>query len=51
MVVTIRALKLHGGGPSVTPGKVLPNEYITENLKLVDEGCSHMQHHIKNCAK
>ncbi len=48
LVVTIRALKMHGGGPPVSAGKPLDTAYTTENLKLLDDGCGNMQHHIKN---
>lgn len=30
IVATVRALKMHGGGPSVTPGATLPKEYREE---------------------
>ena len=30
LVASIRALKLHGGGPKVDPGSRLPVEYCTE---------------------
>ncbi|KAJ3361354.1 tetrahydrofolate synthase [Allomyces javanicus] len=45
---TIRALKMHGGGPAVTPGKPLPAEYRTENLDLLRVGVANMQKHIRN---
>ena len=38
LVGTIRALKMHGGGPKVTPGKPLPAEYVEENLELLQAG-------------
>jgi len=38
VVGTIRALKMHGGGPQVTPGKPLGPEYTQENLDLLEEG-------------
>jgi formate--tetrahydrofolate ligase len=43
---TIRALKMHGGGPKVVAGKALPDEYTKENQKLVEKGCENMVHHI-----
>jgi len=43
---TIRALKMHGGGPKVVPGIKLPDEYTKENLELVEKGCVNMIHHI-----
>ncbi|XP_033847020.1 monofunctional C1-tetrahydrofolate synthase, mitochondrial [Periophthalmus magnuspinnatus] len=39
LVATVRALKMHGGGPSVSAGAPLPKEYIDENLDLVAGGC------------
>ncbi|KAM3603476.1 uncharacterized protein V6R79_023162 [Siganus canaliculatus] len=39
LVATVRALKMHGGGPSVSAGAPLPREYIDENLSLVEGGC------------
>ncbi|MFO8010604.1 MAG: formate--tetrahydrofolate ligase [Dehalococcoidia bacterium] len=46
LTVTIRALKMHGGGPKVVAGKALPAEYKEENLDLVDKGCENMVHMI-----
>jgi formate--tetrahydrofolate ligase len=46
LVVTVRALKMHGGGPRVTPGLPIPEEYTKENLKLVEAGIPNMLHHI-----
>lgn len=46
LVVTIRALKMHGGGPAVRPGLPLPEEYSKENLKLLEKGLPNMLHHI-----
>ncbi|XP_029705562.1 monofunctional C1-tetrahydrofolate synthase, mitochondrial isoform X1 [Takifugu rubripes] len=39
LVATVRALKMHGGGPNVSAGTPLPREYIDENLDLVAGGC------------
>uniref|UniRef100_A0A667Z3L9 formate--tetrahydrofolate ligase n=1 Tax=Myripristis murdjan TaxID=586833 RepID=A0A667Z3L9_9TELE len=39
LVATVRALKMHGGGPNVSAGAPLPREYIDENLDLVAGGC------------
>ncbi|XP_022053923.2 monofunctional C1-tetrahydrofolate synthase, mitochondrial [Acanthochromis polyacanthus] len=39
LVATVRALKMHGGGPNVSAGAPLPREYIDENLSLVAGGC------------
>ena len=46
LTTTIRALKMHGGGPSVSLGLSLPEEYSKENLKLVEKGIANMLHHI-----
>ncbi|KAJ9085498.1 tetrahydrofolate synthase [Entomophthora muscae] len=51
LVATVRALKMHGGGPDVVPGRPLPAEYTTENLGLVEAGCQNLIHHINNCHK
>ncbi|XP_036405633.1 monofunctional C1-tetrahydrofolate synthase, mitochondrial [Megalops cyprinoides] len=47
LVATVRALKMHGGGPSVSAGAPLPSEYINENLKLVEDGCSNLKKQIQ----
>ncbi len=46
LTTTVRALKMHGGGPKVVPGKSLPEEYTKENIALVEKGCSNMVHMI-----
>jgi formyltetrahydrofolate synthetase len=51
LVATVRALKMHGGGPAVMAGKPLAFEYENENLELLEAGCANMQHHIKNAKK
>lgn len=51
VVVTARALKLHGGGPKVELGQPLPKEYIEESVPLVEKGCENMVAHIRNCRK
>jgi len=43
---TVRALKMHGGGPKVVAGKPLAAEYTKENLGLVEKGCANMVHMI-----
>lgn len=48
---TIRALKMHGGGPKVVAGRPLPEEYIKENVDLVEKGCINMVHHINTLKK
>jgi methylenetetrahydrofolate dehydrogenase (NADP+) / methenyltetrahydrofolate cyclohydrolase / formyltetrahydrofolate synthetase len=47
MVATIRALKMHGGGPKVTPGKPLASEYTEENLPLLETGICNLTRHIE----
>ena len=51
LVATIRALKMHGGGPEVVAGKPLPDTYTQENLELLKTGCANMQKHIQNALK
>ncbi|XP_062325917.1 C-1-tetrahydrofolate synthase, cytoplasmic [Osmerus eperlanus] len=48
LVATVRALKMHGGGPLVTAGMALPQEYVEENLELVERGCSNMRKQVEN---
>ncbi len=48
LVATIRALKMHGGGPKVVAGQPLAPEYTEENLELLEKGCCNMVKHIKN---
>uniref|UniRef100_A0AAQ6AQ03 C-1-tetrahydrofolate synthase, cytoplasmic n=1 Tax=Amphiprion ocellaris TaxID=80972 RepID=A0AAQ6AQ03_AMPOC len=48
LVATVRALKMHGGGPTVTAGMPLPKEYVEENLDLLRNGCSNMRKQIEN---
>ncbi|EPY80646.1 Monofunctional C1-tetrahydrofolate synthase, mitochondrial-like protein [Camelus ferus] len=47
LVATVRALKMHGGGPSVTAGVPLKKEYTEENLQLVADGCCNLQKQIQ----
>ena len=51
IVATVRALKMHGGGPEVAAGKPLDHVYRQENLVLLEAGCSNLLHHIKNIRK
>jgi methylenetetrahydrofolate dehydrogenase (NADP+) / methenyltetrahydrofolate cyclohydrolase / formyltetrahydrofolate synthetase len=46
VTATIRALKMHGGGPRVAPGLPLPAEYTKENLPLLEKGIDNLIHHI-----
>jgi formyltetrahydrofolate synthetase len=51
VVATVRALKSHGGGPPVPPGKPLDPVYKQENVELVDKGCANLLKHIENVKK
>ncbi len=46
LVATVRALKMHGGGPKVTAGSPLDPAYTDENLELLEAGLGNMLHHI-----
>ncbi|MDP2744531.1 MAG: formate--tetrahydrofolate ligase, partial [Dehalococcoidia bacterium] len=46
LVATIRALKMHGGGPKVVAGVALPEAYTKEDLKTLEKGLPNMVHHI-----
>ena len=48
---TIRALKMHGGGPKVVAGLALPEEYTKEDVGLVEKGCENLVHHINTVRK
>jgi formyltetrahydrofolate synthetase len=48
LVATIRALKMHGGGPRVVPGRPLDAAYTTENLDLVARGLINLRAHVGN---
>ena len=51
LVATIRALKMHGGGPRVIPGRPLDKAYTDENLDLVAAGAGNLQTHIRNAKR
>ena len=51
LVTTIRALKMHGGGPEVKPGKALDSAYTQENVALVRHGCDNLLKHIETVQK
>jgi formyltetrahydrofolate synthetase len=51
LVATIRALKMHGGGPRVIPGRPLDAAYTEENLELLEAGLANMQAHIRNAKR
>ncbi|MBG7617358.1 MAG: formate--tetrahydrofolate ligase, partial [Chloroflexi bacterium] len=51
IVATVRALKMHGGGPKVVPGKPLDDAYISPNPSLVEKGCPNLIAHIETVKK
>ncbi|MDF9409232.1 formate--tetrahydrofolate ligase [Pelotomaculum isophthalicicum JI] len=51
VTATIRALKMHGGGPQVVPGRPLAEEYRKENLSLLEKGIPNLLHHIATVNK
>lgn len=51
LVATVRALKMHGGGPKVSAGAPLAAEYIDENLNLVEKGAANMLAHASIAQK
>jgi methylenetetrahydrofolate dehydrogenase (NADP+)/methenyltetrahydrofolate cyclohydrolase/formyltetrahydrofolate synthetase len=46
VVATVRALKMHGGGPKVTPGKPLASAYVQEDVELVRKGLANLRAHL-----
>jgi methylenetetrahydrofolate dehydrogenase (NADP+)/methenyltetrahydrofolate cyclohydrolase/formyltetrahydrofolate synthetase len=51
LVATVRALKMHGGGPTVTPGAPLDKAYTEENLSLLEAGLPNLGVHIRNATR
>jgi methylenetetrahydrofolate dehydrogenase (NADP+)/methenyltetrahydrofolate cyclohydrolase/formyltetrahydrofolate synthetase len=51
IVATTRALKMHGGGPEVTPGKPLADTYTNEDLVTLWKGTKNLVRHIQNSKK
>ncbi len=51
IVATVRALKMHGGGPEVKAGTPLDHVYKVQNLDLVKAGCANLIHHVRNIIK
>ncbi len=43
---TVRALKMHGGGPKVVAGLPLDPSYTKENLPLLEKGAANLVHHV-----
>jgi len=48
IVATIRALKVHGGGPEIQTGAPLPEAYHKEDTELLRKGCVNLKKHISN---
>jgi methylenetetrahydrofolate dehydrogenase (NADP+)/methenyltetrahydrofolate cyclohydrolase/formyltetrahydrofolate synthetase len=48
IVATVRALKVHGGGPDISPGAPLHEVYRTEDTELLRRGCVNLKKHIQN---
>ncbi|MCJ7641106.1 MAG: formate--tetrahydrofolate ligase [Desulfobacterales bacterium] len=46
LTATIRAIKMHGGGPAVVAGRPLPDDYAKENLGLLEKGVANLIHMI-----
>jgi methylenetetrahydrofolate dehydrogenase (NADP+)/methenyltetrahydrofolate cyclohydrolase/formyltetrahydrofolate synthetase len=51
LVATVRALKMHGGGPTVSPGAPLDKAYTEENLELLEAGLGNLGVHITNARR
>ncbi|MBN1844989.1 MAG: formate--tetrahydrofolate ligase [Sedimentisphaerales bacterium] len=47
IVATVRALKMHGGGPAVKPGLPLDEAYTRQDLELLERGCENLIAHIE----
>ncbi|KAL8714013.1 MAG: hypothetical protein Q9220_002159 [cf. Caloplaca sp. 1 TL-2023] len=48
VVATVRALKVHGGGPEISPGAALHEIYRTENVEILRKGCVNLKKHVSN---
>jgi len=51
IVATVRALKMHGGGPKVVAGRPLPDEYGREDLDLLAQGLPNLAAHVRNALR
>ncbi|MGQ9568685.1 MAG: formate--tetrahydrofolate ligase [Anaerolineae bacterium] len=51
LVTSIRALKMHGGGPRVVPGRPLDPAYTEENVELLKKGLANLVQHVENVIK
>jgi formyltetrahydrofolate synthetase len=50
IVATVRALKMHGGGPPVVAGTPLSDVYRQEDVNLVKKGCGNLERHVAHAA-
>eukprot|EP00795_Rhopilema_esculentum_P013830 gene13830-4766_t len=48
IVATVRALKMHGGGPKVIAGQPLASSYTSEDIELVRSGFCNLKKQIEN---
>lgn len=51
VVCTVRALKMHGGGPKVRPGAPLDEAYTRPDPALLERGCANLIAHIETVRK
>ncbi|KAF8056222.1 Formate--tetrahydrofolate ligase [Scenedesmus sp. PABB004] len=51
IVATVRALKMHGGGPPVVAGAPLPHAYTAPDVGLLSAGCANLARHVENTAR
>lgn len=51
LCLVVRALKMHGGGPTVTAGRPLDHAYTNEDTALVKAGCCNLAKHVANTRK
>ncbi len=51
IVCTVRALKMHGGGPRVVPGQPLDKAYTEKNTALVEKGVQNLLAHVDTVRK
>jgi len=48
VVVSLRALKLHGGGGTVKPGQPLPASLLRPNMEALTSGLANLEQHLSN---
>jgi methylenetetrahydrofolate dehydrogenase (NADP+)/methenyltetrahydrofolate cyclohydrolase/formyltetrahydrofolate synthetase len=51
IVATVRALKVHGGGPPIAPGAPLDKIYREEHVDILRKGCVNLKKHISNATQ